>query len=606
MKLWVGKAQGFHGPITARLTWENGKVIKAESEHTQNAHIGDLGIQRLLKRVESAQSLEVDAVSGATFSTSAYLTAAKKALAVAEGKLTQAEALDLDVTLESHGADQADSVSSASITSHDEVNTSVAKEALYLANDANLFDEVFDVVIAGSGGAGLSAAVEAARGGLKTVVFEKAGIPGGTTNASGGVIQAAGTQYQKELTNYQEDSPKKHAQLWVKAGEGRVDEALVWDLALGAPENIDWLVDLGLEFDTVYGHAKIPNVADDLHADRIHQYKNGGQGGEGTLLTQALLSDFEKHQGLIEFDCPVVALILDKDSHAVIGAVVEKAGKEVKVKAERGVVLATASIDHNPALAKELNDQQYYDISNSTLLSTPYDTGDGIIMGMGIGAALAGMGGTIDFCSRTGNATNNQIPTIPMVLVNGIGKRFVREDATYAYHYRAIFQETKKHAAPTYMVFGEASIAEAGSAWTVESLKADVASGLVLQADTLEALAEKINVPATNLKETVEQWNHFAKNKVDAEFGRLEGLKEISGPYYAMLNKASNLGSLGGLRINTDSQVINHFNQPINGLYAAGLNAGGWVAGYYPGSGTAIAGIIHQGRKAGKHLVGKS
>src|SRR5699024_10054066 len=120
-------------------------------------------------------------------------------------------------------------------------------------------------------------------------------------------------------TNYQEGSPKKHAQLWVKAGEGRVDEALVWDLALGAPENIDWLVDLGLEFDKVYGHAKIPNVADDLHADRIHQYKNGGQGGEGTLLTQALLSDFEKHQGLIEFDCPVVALILDKDSHAVIG-----------------------------------------------------------------------------------------------------------------------------------------------------------------------------------------------------------------------------------------------------------------------------------------------
>ena len=55
--------------------------------------------------------------------------------------------------------------------------------------------------------------------------------------------------------------------------------------------------------------------------------------------------------------------------------------------------------------------------------------------------------------------------------------------------------------------------------------------------------------------------------------------------------------------INTDSQVINSFGQPIKGLYAAGLNAGGWVTGYYPGTGTAIAGIIHQGRKAGKHLA---
>lgn len=603
MKTFKGRAQGFHGPITATFAWEDEKILKAESEHAKNAYIGDLGIQRLLKRIEHAQSLEVDAVSGATYSTTAFLTAGKKALAVATGKLTQEQALALDVSLDTDEAKQADAVSSASITSHDEVNTSVAKEAIYLENVAELFDEVYDVVIAGSGGAGLSAGVEAARGGLKTVVFEKAGIPGGTTNASGGVIQAAGTTYQKELTSFKEDSPKKHAQLWVKAGEGRVDEALVWDLASAAPGNIDWLVELGLEFDKVYGHARIPYVADNLHADRIHQYKNGGQGGEGTLLTLALLNDFEKHSGIIEYDAPVVALILDKVTHAVIGAVVEKDGKEIKVKAERGVVLATASIDHNPALAKELNEQHFYDISNSTLLSTPYDTGDGIILGMGIGGAITGMGGAIDFCGRTGNATNNQLPTIPMVIVNAIGKRFVREDATYAYQFRAIFQETKKHAAPTYMIFGETSIAEPGSAWTVESLKADVASGLVIKADTLEALAEKIAVPGTILKETLEQWNRFATNNEDAEFGRLEGLKEISGPYYAMLNKATNLGSLGGLRINTDSQVIDQFGQPIRGLYAAGLNAGGWVASYYPGSGTAIAGIIHQGRKAGQHLV---
>lgn len=603
MGTYKGIAQGFHGPITATVELESGRVLTVASEHASNAHIGDLGIQRLLKRIEAAGSLDVDTISGATFSTQAYLTAAKKAQAVATGELSSEEALDLLVSLKNSEGQVADTVSSASITSHDEVNTSVAKAAIYLENDPANFDEVYDVVIAGSGGAGLSAAVEAARAGLKTIVFEKAGIPGGTTNASGGVIQAAGTPYQKEFTQFKDDSPKKHAQLWVKAGEGRVDESLVWDLALAAPQNIEWLVDLGLEFETVYGHAKIPYVAEELHADRIHQYKNGGNGGEGTILTLTLLKAFENHKGIIAYDSPVVALILDQTSHDVIGALVEKEGQEVKVKAERGVVLATASIDHNPALAKELNDQQFYDISNSTLLSTPYDTGDGIMMGMGIGAALAGMGGCIDFCSRTGNATNNQIPTIPMVIVNGIGKRFVREDATYAYQYRAIFQETKKHDGPTYMIFGEASIKEVGSAWTRESLDADVTSGLVLKADSIEELAKLINLPAANLQATLEQWNLDAGQKLDEEFGRLEGLKVITGPYYAMQNKATNLGSLGGLRINTDSQVIDHFGQAIPGLYAAGLNAGGWVASYYPGSGTAIAGIIHQGRKAGQHLA---
>lgn len=603
MVKFKGNAQGFHGPVTVTVDLIDGKLVSVTSEHDKMAYIGNLGIQRLLSEINQTHSLEVDAVSGATFSTQAFLKAARKAVAVGEGKLSPAEGLDLQLEWGVEEQITTDTISSASITTHDEVNTSVAKPAVFMANDKELFDEVFDVVIAGSGGAGLSAAVEAARGGLKTLVCEKAGIPGGTTNASGGVIQAAGTKYQKEFTKFKNDTPKKHAQLWVAAGEGSANEDLVWDLALGAPANIDWLVELGLEFDTVYGHAKIPYIADDLHADRIHQYQFGGASGTGTLMIEALLSDFQKNAGVIYYDCPVIALIQDEETHEIIGALVEKAGQEVKIKAECGVVLATASVDHNPALAKEFNAQQYHDISNATLLSTPFDTGDGIMMGMSVGGAISGMGGTIDFCGRTGNATNNTIPTIPLFHVNGIGKRFVREDATYAYQYRAIFQETKKHASPTYMVFGETSIVEPGSAWTAETLANDIDSGLVYKADTIEDLAPKIKVPANNLKETLDQWNKYAVNAQDPEFGREQGLKPIVGPFYAMLNKATNLGSLGGMSINTDSQVLDNFGEPIKGLYAAGLNAGGWVTGYYPGSGTAIAGIIHQGRKAGKHLA---
>lgn len=83
-------------------------------------------------------------------------------------------------------------------------------------------------------------------------------------------------------------------------------------------------------------------------------------------------------------------------------------------------------------------------------------------------------------------------------------------------------------------------------------------------------------------------------------FGRKDGLEPISGPFYAYKNTSYNLGALGGLKITTDCEVVDVNGKVIEGLYAAGLNAGGWVGPYYPGSGTAVIGTCHFGRKAGQ------
>ena len=89
------------------------------------------------------------------------------------------------------------------------------------------FDREYDVIIAGAGGTGVSAAAAAMEAGAgKVIVFEKAGIIGGTTNFSGGVMQAAGTRFQKEFSDYQGDTPEKHAAEWLAEGEGMLDEAL--------------------------------------------------------------------------------------------------------------------------------------------------------------------------------------------------------------------------------------------------------------------------------------------------------------------------------------------------------------------------------------------
>jgi len=126
---------------------------------------------------------------------------------------------------------------------------------------------------------------------------------------------------------------------------------------------------------------------------------------------------------------------------------------------------------------------------------------------------------------------------------------------------------------------------------------------VVFKADTIEELAKLIDVDPANLAATLNTWNNDMKNGKDNQFDRITGLKPITGPFYAYKNVSYNLGSLGGVKINTNAQVIDVNGNVIPRLYAGGLNAGGWIGPYYPGSGTAIMGTVHWGRRAGAHAA---
>ncbi|WEV50639.1 FAD-dependent oxidoreductase [Lactobacillus sp. ESL0731] len=601
MAEYQGKAQGFHGTVSAELEIADNKIVSVAGDYAKNT-VGSLAIDRVKSEILAKNSVDVDAISGATFSSTAYRDAAKKAYLVYQGKMAAEEAADPNVELPK--AVKSDVATGASEYHGKKAiwNTSPAKRQVYLTEDTQ-FDESYDVVIAGGGGAGLAAAAQASSEGLSVLLCEKAGLVGGSTSYSGGVIQAAGTKYQKKYSQYQDDNPQKHAQYWIKAGEETVDEDLVKDLAEGAPKNIEWLAKLGINWNSMYGNCHIPYINDDIFADRIHVYEGGGMAGNGAILSKVLLDEAKKNGAEFWYNAPIVSLIFDQEKNKVVGVQVKQNETLRNVKAKKGVVLATAGIDNNPSLAFKLNRQHYDDLQHKTCLSAKSDTGDGIIMGMSVGGAITGMGGCIDFDGKTGNGTDDRMPTIPAIFVNGAGKRFVCEDATYAYQYRAIFEQEKQLAHPTYMIFGENSIEEKGSPWTKDTLAKDVQAGIVLKANSLEELAELIDVPADSLEESVNVWNQAAASGHDSSFARQTGLKAISGPYYAFKNAATNLGSIGGLKITTDCQVVDNFEEPITGLYAAGLTAGGWLGPYYPGSGTAVSGIIHQGRKAAMALA---
>lgn len=601
MTQYSTEAKGFHGVIKAvvDINKNNGEINQIWAENVTPNTVGAAGIDNWLKEANNQKSVEVDAISGASISTGALRKAAIEAVQKS-GAIAIKNSMDTV-----SGASQADSHTK-------EKDSGVRKPANYPLIKEKMFDYdvddyagEYDLIVVGSGGAGLSAAATAAENNASVMIIEKQGIAGGTTNYSGGVIQAAGTDLQKETTKFQTDCPENHEKEYMKAGEGRVYQELVHDFTQNSPKNIDWLAKMGIKWNNVYGHTEIP-YAKDYFADRIHVYEGGGMSGNGIILTQHLLKYALNLGAKITYNTAAVGLINADDSQRkVCGVVIEGKDRQLKyLKARQGVILATASIDQNLALAKDLSPQHYEDVKAHHCWSVSTDRGDGIVMGMSVGAAVTGFGGTIDFDARTGNGTDDRVPTIPSIFVNGNGLRFVNEDATYAYEFRAIFNQEKLLDKPTYQIFGKSSISGSSSPWNEESLANDVKNGLVIKADTIADLAKKINIPVENLVNSVNTWNKNAAEGTDPEYERTVGVEPFSGPYFAYRNTPGNLGAIGGLKINQKCNVLDVYNQPINGLYAAGLNAGGWIGSYYPGSGTAIGGIVHQGRRAAKSILG--
>ena len=126
------------------------------------------------------------------------------------------------------------------------------------AEEPETWDEECDVLILGAGGTGLSAACAAAEAGAKVIVVDADEKSGGTTAMSGGVIQAAGTQWQKEFTDFQDDTPEKHAQCYMEQAEGIGHEDLITTMCNRAPELIEWLSTIGIKWVSVYGNCHVP------------------------------------------------------------------------------------------------------------------------------------------------------------------------------------------------------------------------------------------------------------------------------------------------------------------------------------------------------------
>ncbi len=473
------------------------------------------------------------------------------------------------------------------------------------------WDGEYDVIVCGGGGSGLTAAYAALEAGAGSVlVLEKADSCGGTTATAEGAIQASGTAWQKELgkNGVEDDNADKHYSFWMNDAEGLVDPELVRTMADNAADNLQWMADsFGITFSKVFGCYPAPYTDPAYMADRIHlitdaadETKTGG--GVWTANAQAAV---EAAGGTIMTGTAVTNLVMDGAN----GCAGVQAG-DAYYKADKGVVLAMSGIEHNEELAFKYNPQQYWDLKTQNVATAATDTGDGIVLGLAAGADVARFGGCVDLLLETWSYTNNTNPELASILVNQRGNRFVREDTTYAFHCRAIFNACMQEGgfdAETgetgccWMVMDSKMTGVSQAAWSdPDTLQAAIDAGQMVTADTVEGLAEAMGVAPATLQFTLDKWNADAAAGEDTLFGRTVQLTPIDeAPFYAWKTVNTNIGSIGGLKIDTDAQVLDTDGEKIPHLFCAGTNSGGWLGPYYPGSGTCLQGALTWGRIAG-------
>ena len=455
-----------------------------------------------------------------------------------------------------------------------------------------------DVVVVGMGGAGDAAAVAALENGASVIVLEKTEQGGGCTRVCGGLVyMGGGTELQKKFGI--EDTPEDMKAYLTAAAGPTADPELLDIYCANSVDLYDWLVAHGVTFDGTYddGHTVSAPAGVSLTFsgnERSEQYtpiaKPAPRGhtpnGGGAAVCDALTAIIEgDDNATVLYSTPATELVTDADGTVIGVKATDADGNEVAVKANKGVVLSAGAFTYNDAM---LADYAGAALALGGKTGLPCDTGDGILMGMKIGAATKSMSLLNDtqFLYLYGDLPKG-------VLVNWAGQRFVSEDWYGAWIGRYVQQTTP----------GTCYVITDGPTWTAasESRLGSVLQ-LVAQADTIEDLVAQLDLPAEATVATINEYNADCEAGVDA-WGKsaeyLTGLHE--GPFCA-INWNAKTGSyhtLGGLKINGSAEVVDLDNEPIPGLYAAGRTSCG-IFGQYPGSGNSVADSLTFGRIAGE------
>ncbi|WP_032379328.1 FAD-dependent oxidoreductase [Rhodococcoides fascians] len=468
-----------------------------------------------------------------------------------------------------------------------------------------------DVVIAGFGIAGVTAAIEAARAGARVLVLEMLGGGGGAAAMSGGFIYlGGGTAMQKSL-GFEDSVENMKAFMKAALGPG-VDDAKIDEYCEGSVDHFDWLVDAGVEFEESFWgepgwepphgeglmysggenaapfNATIP-PAPRGHLPRKSEAAEGQQLPGGHMLMQPLIETATSLGVEILYDCRAKSLIVDDDG-LVTGVMVRRYGSDFAVHAERGVVLATGSFAYDNDM---LNDSAPHILGRPAASIESHD-GRSIRMAQALGAATAHM-----------DATEIAIFSDPQVMARGIlvnsrGQRFVAEDT---YPGRIGQEVLLRQGGDAFLVIDEASYEEASTTVSTSSIMRTAPKWVC---ESVTELESEMGIPAGGLTSTVEVYNRHAASGTDPFLGKKpEWVRPLGTPIAAYDLRGMTGGfTLGGLKTTVDSEVLHVSGEPIPGLFAAGRCTSGVCAGGYA-SGASLGDGSFFGRRAGKNAASR-
>lgn len=445
----------------------------------------------------------------------------------------------------------------------------------------SVFAEGFDVVVIGSGGAGLSAAIMAKEAGASVVVLEKQAYLGGNTNFASGGMNAAGTKQQIEA-GVTEDSPELFYQDTMKGGHNLNNPELLKTLTENAKYAEEWLMDLGAGFCFRKGRGGGQSIA------RGHGPCDGS--AVGPVVLKTLMNRIQKDGIEVRRSNNVVDITM-KDG-AVTGVVVKTPKGDQTIDA-KAVVLATGGFGANMDMVTKYRPE----LKGFATTNHPGAQGDGIVLAEKIGASLTDIEQIQihpSVVKRDGHLISESMRARGAILINHEGKRFCNELLTRDVVSQNVLKQTK----------GEAYILYDESIFKSNKLsRGYYEHGYSVKGDTLDDLAAKIGVPADALKATMADYKTAFDTKIDKAFGRPEMVIPLNeAPYYAALISPGIHHTMGGVTINPKTEVISVKGAPIPGFFAAGEVTGGVHGGNRIG-GNAVADIVTFGRIAGTNAA---
>ncbi|MBS4761587.1 flavocytochrome c [Carnobacteriaceae bacterium zg-ZUI252] len=449
-----------------------------------------------------------------------------------------------------------------------------ASEKTY--TDPKELKDQYDVVIVGSGGAGMAAAISAKDAGANVAIFEKLPVIGGNTAKSSAGMNASETKYQKEQGIVDEN--QKFFEESLKGGKNTNDKDLLRFLTEHSAAAIDWL-------DTLNIHLSNLTTTGGMSVKRTHRPADGS--AVGGYLVDGLYGNVTSRKIPTFVNADVIDIT--QTNGAVSGVVVKINGEEKRISA-KAVILATGGFGANAEMVTKFQPQ----LKGYVTTNSKGTTGDGIKLAETLGAMTVDMDQIQIHPSveqKTSYLITEAVRGEGAILLNADGKRFFNEMETRDKVSAAINSLTPNHA---FVVFDEALKGR------VKAITQYEAKGFVVKADTIEELAKKLDMPVDNVKASLDTWNKAVANKNDAEFSRKTAMEHdlSKAPFYAIKVAPGVHHTMGGLKINTNTEVLKADGSVIKGLYAAGEVTGG-IHGSNRIGGNAVADIIIFGRQAG-------